>query len=51
MVNKEAGKAKTKSKEAPQINAYLDKIRKRLWECHGYAGDTDPLLPPQCSTK
>jgi site-specific recombinase XerD len=32
--NKEAGKAKPKSKEAPQINAYLDKIRKRLWECY-----------------
>ncbi|MGQ1891373.1 site-specific integrase [Thermophagus sp. OGC60D27] len=32
--NKEAGKVKPKSREAAQINPYLDKIRKRLWECY-----------------
>ncbi|WP_010662971.1 Arm DNA-binding domain-containing protein [Marinilabilia salmonicolor] len=32
--NKEAGKVKPKSREASQINPYLDKIRKRLWECY-----------------
>lgn len=32
--NKEAGKVKSKSREAPKVNAYLDQIRKRLWECY-----------------
>ena len=32
--NKEAGKVKSKSREATKINAYLDQIRKRLWECY-----------------
>lgn len=32
--NKEAGKVKLKSKEAPQINTYLDKIRRRLMDCY-----------------
>ena len=35
--NKEAGKVRPKSKEAAEINPFLDKVRKRLLECYSEA--------------